>query len=128
MRTPFLNSALLALHYLRCIIAGEVAGARQRLGRTGAASTRPARLMELSTTQNAETACRYEEAQNASRAHIARERGYLDVIKCELVQISRACLQQCARGLVSKFQGHHFGQAPEASDGNSAGQDKGAVA
>ena len=30
--TPFLNTGQLALHYLRYIIAGEIAGAWQKLG------------------------------------------------------------------------------------------------
>ena len=93
-RTPFLNSAQLALHFLRYIMTGDVAGAWQNIGGMGAAL---AHLMELSIRQNMETARRYEKAQHASRAHIARGRGDLDVIKAEFVQISRERLQECVQ-------------------------------
>ena len=97
-RTPFLNSAQLAPHYLRYIVAGEVAGAWWKRGGVGAAQTHLAHLIELSITQNMETASRYRKAKRTSRANIARERGSLEAIKSEPAQITAGRLQQCVQG------------------------------
>ena len=79
-------------------------------GGMGAALKHLAHLMELSTAQNMETACRYEKAQCESHAHIARERGDLDATKSEQAQINGERLPQCARDQVSEFQDRRFGQ------------------
>ena len=94
----------------------------------GAVLTHMARLADLSIAQNMETACGCEGVQHASRAHIAREKGDLDVIRAELAQINSERLRLCAQDQVSKLRGPRVGQAPGSDGGKDAEPEKGAVA
>ena len=66
------NTGQLAIRSPRYIIASEVACAWQKLGGLGAALAHLAHISELSATQNAAPASRFEEAQHAALAHVAR--------------------------------------------------------
>ena len=72
MRIPFLKTGGQGLYYLRYIVAGEVARARKKLGGLVAAPKHFADMPRLSVTQNMEPAPRFEKAQHAAWALIAR--------------------------------------------------------
>ena len=54
-----------------------------------------------------ETASRFERAQSAAWAHLARERGSLQIIKDELVKANRDRLHQVANDQISEFNDRH---------------------
>ena len=97
VRTPFLYTGQLSLHYLRYIIAREVAGGWRKLGGMVAELTHPAHLLGISVTRNMVTTSCFEKAQHAPGAHFVRERDNLEIIKSELVHLNRVFLQQCVR-------------------------------
>ena len=61
--------------------------------------------MELSIAQNVETASRFERAQSATRAHLARARGNLQLAEDELIKINRDRLHQCVSDQLIEFNG-----------------------
>ena len=102
-----MNTGQPALAYLRYIIAGELAGAWAEFGGLGAMLANLASVMELPVLQNMETACRFERAQNAAWTHLARERGSLQIIRDELVEVNRDRLEQVVNGQISEFNDRH---------------------
>ena len=89
------NAGRPALEYLRFIIVGKVAGAWSKFGGMRAVSTDLGHMMDLRAAQNAETALRYGNAQNAVRVHLARGGGDLDLARQELARLNRYCLVDC---------------------------------
>ena len=71
------------------MVAGEIAGAWGNFGGSGALLTNLARFLELSIIQNMEAAPRFERAQSSAWAHLARERGDLQVAVGKRVKINR---------------------------------------
>ena len=70
-KMSFLDPRLLALRYLRYIVAGEVAGAWKNFGGRGAALTNLAHFLGPPLIPNVETASKFEKAQSTARAHLA---------------------------------------------------------
>ena len=88
-QTAFPNSGHPDLFYLRFIIAGELDTSWSKFGLLGAKPTDLAQLLELSAPRNMETASRREKLQSAARAHLACERGHVEVILDQLVGLNR---------------------------------------
>ena len=63
------------LHYLFCIITGNVADASDKSGGLGATLTDLAQTSELSIAQNVETASQNGKVRNAVWSHLPRDRG-----------------------------------------------------
>ena len=74
-KTSFLDLRLLALRYLRYVVASEVAGARKNFGGRGGMPTNLAFILEPPLIPNVETASKFERAQSTARAHVAWSEG-----------------------------------------------------
>ena len=83
--------------------AGELAGAWAEFGGIGAILTNSAHLLELSGAHFMVTASRFECAQGAAWARLARERGNLQLIEDELSEVNRGRLVQCVNDPSPKF-------------------------
>ena len=97
------NTAQLALARLQYIIAGAIAGDWAKSGRLGAVITNLVHLLGLSVARNVETAARFERAQVAACAHLARRRGDLQLIKDEFVEAGWGRSAQCFLDQVTEF-------------------------
>ena len=86
VKSAFPNAGWLASNSLRFFRANEVPNAQCKFGGLGA------RLTELSVAQNTEAVSRRAKAPNSARAHLFRERGYLDGLRVRRVRLSRVAL------------------------------------
>ena len=75
--------------YLRYVVAGEVAGAREKLGGMEDMLTNLAPLSELPVARNMGTVSRFENAQSAALPHLVRERGNAQTISGGLAKVNR---------------------------------------
>ena len=89
LRTPFLDARLLALHYFRFIVAGEVADARAEYGCAGATLDELAEISGLRVARDVQIAYRYVKARNAAWPHLVRRRGNVGTSRDDLVQLNR---------------------------------------
>ena len=103
------------LRYLRFIIACEVAGDWAKFGALGEVYTNFAHIVELSVVQNMETDSRFGEAQSADWPHLAREGGYVDIIREESAKLSRERLSQSVNDQRSEFSDRARGQSSGSS-------------
>ena len=102
-KTSLLNTGQLALAYVRYVIAGEMVVAWPKYGGLGAMLTNVARLLKPSVVQDIETASRFERAQSSARAHLARGRGNLQLVRDELIKVPRGRPQQCDADQSTEF-------------------------
>ena len=119
--TSFLKTGQPTCPLLRCVVAGEVAGARGNCGGFGASLANLAHLLELAAIREIETASRFGRAQSPAPSRPARGRGSLRLAKDELFKINRNRFRQRVGDQMAEFNDRekaHEGRGGRYASGN----------